>query len=97
VQLLINLTIRVPPQPAQEREPSRAEALVSGAGGCGLPLEPVLDVLPARWASDLCQLACYDLRDEWQVANPLIEEISTGKSGSVYRWKEVAIAIAAFA
>ena len=57
-----------------------AEALASGAGGCGLPLEPVLDVLPARWASDLCQLACYDLRDEWEIANPLIEEISTGKS-----------------
>ncbi|MGA7928054.1 MAG: hypothetical protein WCA20_18950, partial [Candidatus Sulfotelmatobacter sp.] len=33
-----------------------------------MPLEPVLDVLPARWASDLCQLACYDLRDEWQIA-----------------------------
>jgi len=30
-----------------------------------LPLEPLLDVLPARRASDLCQLACYDLRDEW--------------------------------
>jgi len=42
-----------------------AEALASGAGGCGLPLEPVLDVLPARWASDLCQLARYDLCDEW--------------------------------
>ena len=41
-----------------------AEALASGAGGYGLPLEPVLDVLPARWASDLCQLACHDLRDE---------------------------------
>ena len=37
----------------------------AGAGGCGLPLEPVLDVLPARWPSDLCQLDCYDLRDEW--------------------------------
>jgi hypothetical protein len=26
------------------------------------------------------------------IANPLIEEISTGKSASVYRWREVAIA-----
>jgi hypothetical protein len=43
----------------------------------------VPDVLPARWASDLCQLACYDLRDEWSIANPLIEEISTGESASV--------------
>ena len=42
-----------------------AEALASGTGGCGLPLEPVLDVLPARWASGLCQLACHDLRNEW--------------------------------
>jgi len=42
-----------------------AEAPASGAGGYGLPLEPVLDALPARWASDLCQLACHDLRDEW--------------------------------
>ena len=38
-----------------------------------IAVEPVLDVLPARW-SELCQMACYDLRD------PLIEEISTGKS-----------------
>ena len=37
-----------------------------------IAVEPVLDVLPARW-SELCQMACYDLRD------PLIEEISTGK------------------
>jgi hypothetical protein len=36
-----------------------------------IAVEPVLDVLPARW-SELCQMACYDLRD------PLIEEISTG-------------------
>jgi hypothetical protein len=63
-QLLINLTIRVRPQPAQEREAVTAEAPASGAGGCGLPMEPVLDVLPVRWTSDLCQLACYDLRDE---------------------------------
>jgi hypothetical protein len=39
-----------------------AQTLASGAGGSGLPLEPVLDVSPARWASDLYQLARYDLR-----------------------------------
>ena len=33
----------------------------AGAGGCGLPLEPVLDVLPARWASDLFELTAFGL------------------------------------
>ena len=62
-QLLVNLTIRVPGQPAQEREPSRRRPRLQGPGDADCRW--ILDVLPARWASDLCQWACYDLRDEW--------------------------------
>ena len=46
-----------------------------------IAVEPVLDALPARW-SELCQMAFYDLRD------PLIEEISTGKCASSEGWHE---------
>ena len=53
-QLLINLMLTVPPQPAQEREPPRLRRWHQVPEECRLHLEPVLDVPPACRASDLC-------------------------------------------
>ena len=49
------------------------EALASVAGECGLSLEPVLDLSPACWATDLFQLARYDNRGECEIAESLID------------------------
>src|SRR5439155_24780693 len=70
-----------------------AEALASGAGGCGLPLEPVLDVLPARWASDLLpnwlattsamsgKSPIHSSRRSWRSEEHTSEPPSRGQSG----------------
>jgi len=59
-ELLINLTIRVPPQPAQEREPSRRRPWHQGPGDADCRWSLFSMYCRARWASDLCQLACYE-------------------------------------
>src|SRR5260221_14058132 len=55
-QLLINLTIRVPPQPAQEREPSRRRPWHQGPGDAdcrwnlfSMYCRPVGQVIFANW------------------------------------------------
>ena len=84
-QLLSNLTIRVPPQPAQEREPSRRRPWHQGPGDAdcrwnlfSMYCRPVGQVIFANW-----------LANEWIGDLPLIaeviEEISTGKCLPVQR------------
>src|SRR5437879_7211084 len=55
-QLLVNLTIRVPPQPAQEREPSRRRPWHQGPGDAdcrwnlfSMYCRPVGQVIFANW------------------------------------------------
>src|SRR5438445_2724802 len=55
-QLLVNLTIRVPPQPAQEREPSRRRHWHQGPGDAdcrwnlfSMYCRPVGQVISANW------------------------------------------------
>jgi len=43
------------------------------AGGMWVVSVPVRDGSTAGGPGDLCQLACYDLRDEWQIAESLID------------------------
>jgi tetratricopeptide (TPR) repeat protein len=63
-QLLINLTITVPTATCTGARPAGLRRRHPGPEECGLPLDRVLDVSPACWASDLRQLARYDFHDE---------------------------------
>lgn len=70
---ITHLTIEVSPQPAQEREAAGLRRWHQGPGECGLSLEPVLDLSPSCWATDLFQLGHYANLGECIIANALID------------------------
>jgi hypothetical protein len=64
MQLLINLTIRVPPQPAREREPSRRRPWHQGPGDAdcrwnlfSMYCRPVGQVIFANWLATTCAMS----------------------------------------
>ena len=59
-----SLTIKVRTATCAGARAGRVEALASGAGECGLPLERGLDVSPSPRTSDRCQLTRYGSLDE---------------------------------
>src|ERR1700682_5009019 len=94
-ELLINLTIRVPPQPSQEREPSRRRPWHQGPGDVdccwnlfSMYCRPVGQVIFANW---LATTSAMSGKSPIHSSRRLVP----GRSASVYRWREVAIAASA--